>query len=221
MNRRDEDSILHCRHFGICGGCSRLDQPIRWQLQEKVENCERVLAPFLSGQRIAWREPRRTPRWFRTRLLYPVRVDRDKLPIAGLYTYRTNDLVRIEECQTGDRWLTELGRAMEAVLRDFALAPYRARSGKGYVKAVWARLASGTGEVIAGIVTRPGVFALPPAMRRRVEYATTEGCHATRTCRSRVPWRTAGGPDRLCGKARCDPGAGVRVRARGDAGTGR
>ena len=58
-----------------------------------------------------------------------------------------------------DPWLTGFGKEAEAVLRDLKLAAYRPRSGKGFVKAVWARIASGTGEVIAGIVTRPGVFA--------------------------------------------------------------
>jgi tRNA/tmRNA/rRNA uracil-C5-methylase (TrmA/RlmC/RlmD family) len=36
--------IPHCRHFGTCGGCSLLDQPIAWQLRDKVAACERLLA---------------------------------------------------------------------------------------------------------------------------------------------------------------------------------
>lgn len=151
--------MLRCRHFGTCGGCSLLDQPIQWQLHDKVEAAERLLAPQLAGLRLTFDEPRRTPRWFRTRLLYPVRADEEGLPIVGLYEFRSNELVRIEECQTVDRWLVEFGKGAETVLREMRLQPYDAKKNPGHVKAIWARLASGTGEVVAGIVTRPGAFA--------------------------------------------------------------
>lgn len=149
---------LQCRHFGECGGCSLLDQPIAWQVQNKVTACETLLAPFLNGKKIEFPEPDWTPRNFRTRLLYPVRSDRDGLPIVGIYGFRSHHLVRIEECRTQDVWLTEFGRAVEQVLRTLKMQAYYAESGRGYVKAIWARLASGTGQVLAGIVTRPGTF---------------------------------------------------------------
>ena len=148
-----------CRHFGVCGGCSLLDQPVRWQIHDKVEACERLLGTFLGGQRIRFSLPDRPQRFFRTRLLYPVRRDREGLPITGLYEFHSHNLVRIEECRTQDLWLTELGRAAERVLRELRLEAFVPATGRGAVKGLWARLASGTGEVLAGIVTRPGEFA--------------------------------------------------------------
>jgi 23S rRNA (uracil1939-C5)-methyltransferase len=150
-------------HFGTCGGCSLLDQPIAWQLHDKVDACERALAPFLDGVRVETIVPDRAPRYFRTRLLYPVRADRDGLPIVGIYEWKSHHVVRIEECQTQDRWLTALGQAMERILREQRLEPFVPARDRGTVKAVWARLASGTGEVLAGIVTRPGAFPQGPA----------------------------------------------------------
>ena len=155
---------VHCVHFGTCGGCSSLDQPIAWQLHEKAAECEALLAPFLDGQRVAFDEPETTPRHFRTRLLYPVRPDRDGQPIAGLYEFRSHAIVRIEECKTMDRWLVGFGQAAEAALRDLRLAPFDPRRKRGKVKALWARLASGTGQVLAGVVTSPGEFAKGKAL---------------------------------------------------------
>ncbi|MBL8728180.1 MAG: 23S rRNA (uracil(1939)-C(5))-methyltransferase RlmD [Planctomycetes bacterium] len=162
----DPDEILRCRHFGTCGGCSLLDQPIRWQLHDKVAACERDLAPHLGDVRIDCVEPKRPPRHFRTRLLYPVLPDHDGLPIVGLYGFRSHDLVQIEECSTQDGWLTQFGRKAEQVLRGLRLQPFDARRQRGNVKAIWARLASGTGEVLAGIVTRPGAFTEGPAFAK-------------------------------------------------------
>jgi 23S rRNA (uracil1939-C5)-methyltransferase len=159
----DPDDTPKCRHFGTCGGCSLLDQPIRWQLHDKLAAAEKLLAPFLAGQRIACDEPDRAPRHFRTRLLYPVRADRDGLPVVGIYEFQSHKLVRIEECKTQDVWLTDLGKAMETILREQRVQPYSPTSQRGVAKAVWARLASGTGEVLAGVVTRPGTFPQGPA----------------------------------------------------------
>ena len=152
------DATPRCKHFGTCGGCSLLDQPIAWQLADKVAACERLLAPSLGDVRIDSTTPDRSPRHYRTRLLYPVRADRGGLPIVGIYEFRSHHVVRVEECQTQDVWLTDFGRAMEDVLRKLQLQPFVPGNGRGMVKAIWARLASGTGEICAGIVTRPGAF---------------------------------------------------------------
>ena len=157
--RRTEEPLPHCRHFGICGGCSLLDQPIAWQIQEKVASAQRLLAPFLDGVALEHALPPRTPQHFRTRLLYPVRANAKGHATVGLYEFHTNELVRIEECRTQDRWLTAFGLAAERVLRDARVSPFDPRRRTGMVMAIWARLASGTGEVTAGVVTRPGVFA--------------------------------------------------------------
>lgn len=165
------DETFACRHFGVCGGCSLLDQPVRWQLADKVAACERLLAPFLGGQRVAFDLPTRPQRHFRTRLLYPVRRGRDGRPITGLYEFRTHNLVRIEECQTQDAWLTEFGRAAETVLQQVAPGVFGAAAPRGAVKGLWARLASGSGEVVAGVVTSPGPFPAGPELARALHAA--------------------------------------------------
>jgi len=165
------DETPQCRHFGQCGGCSLLDQPIAWQLHDKVEACTRQLAPFLGGRPIECAVPDRPPLHYRTRLLYPVRRDRDGLPIVGIYAFRSHELVRIEECRTQDRWLTGFGRAAEQVLRELRLQPFEPRRNHGHVKAIWARLAAGSGEVLAGVVTRPGAFAEGQALAAALQQA--------------------------------------------------
>ncbi|MCA8963570.1 MAG: 23S rRNA (uracil(1939)-C(5))-methyltransferase RlmD [Planctomycetes bacterium] len=169
--RRTEEPLPQCRHFGICGGCSLLDQPIAWQLQDKVDAAQRLLAPFLDGVPIEHAMPPRTPQHFRTRLLYPVRANAKGHATVGLYEFHTNELVRIEECRTQDRWLTAFGLAAERVLRDARAQPFDPKRRTGTVMAIWARLASGTGEVAAGVVTRPGTFAEGAAIADGLQHA--------------------------------------------------
>ncbi len=179
VRRRDRkpdpaEQTFECRHFGVCGGCSLLDQPVAWQLHDKVAACEALLAPFLGGLRVAHELPQRPQRWFRSRLLYPVRQDRDRKPVLGIYEYRSHHVVPIEECQTQDRWLTELGKRVEGILRDLRLEGFQPNRRRGVAKAFWARLASGSGEVLAGLVTRPGAFAEGPPFAAQLAAAAAE-----------------------------------------------
>ena len=167
-SRPPDDRLPHCRHFGVCGGCSLLDQPIAWQLRDKQAACERLLAPFLGQVPLQFDEPRHTPVHHRTKLLYPVRAGRSGEPLVGIYAYQSHHVVRIEECRTQDRWLTQLGQVMEKELRMQRLAPWSSARGEGHVKSIWARLAAGTGEVCAGIVTRPGAFPAGQAFAEAV-----------------------------------------------------
>ena len=168
------EQTFACRHFGVCGGCSLLDQPVAWQLHDKVAACEEMLAPYLGGVKVEHELPQRAQRWFRSRLLYPVRQDRDRKPILGIYEYRSHHVVRIEECQTQDLWLTELGKRVEDILRELRLEGFHPGRRRGVAKAFWARLASGTGEVLAGLVTRPGPFAEGARFAELLESAAGE-----------------------------------------------
>jgi 23S rRNA (uracil1939-C5)-methyltransferase len=155
------DDTPECRHFGTCGGCTLLDQPIHWQLHDKVAAASELLAPHLGGLQVEHELPERPPQHFRSRLLYPVR-ERDGQPIVGIYEQRSHHVVRIEECRTQDVWLTGLGRAMEGVLQAQRLRAYVPGRDRGHVKAIWARLASGSGDdgVVHSISDRDDEFLL-------------------------------------------------------------
>jgi 23S rRNA (uracil1939-C5)-methyltransferase len=133
--------------------------PIGEQVHDKVRDVEALLRPFLGGQRVQSALPVATPLHFRTKLLYPVRPDRDGRPILGIYEPQSHDLVRVRECRTQDEGLTALGIAAERAIRDLGLVPWDETREQGFVRAFHARLCEGTGELLMGIVTRPGLFA--------------------------------------------------------------
>ena len=135
-----------------------LEQPIAWQLHDKVSRTEAVMAPVLNGMRIAYELPQRPQQYFRSRLLYPVKQSADRKAVLGIFEYRSHHVVEIEECQTQDRWLTNLGSEVQDILRGLRIEGFHMHRRRGIAKAFWARLASGTGEVLAGLVTRPGEF---------------------------------------------------------------
>lgn len=157
-----------CPHFGVCGGCSLLDQPIGQQLQAKLIDVETKIGGFLTDSTVAWDPPERTPLHFRTRLLYPVRKDEHGQPTVGIFARRSHEIVSIRECRTQDPGLTEFGRRAEAALRELGLQPFDEQDGSGQIRAIWARLAAGTGELLIGFVTTPGLFPAGDELAERL-----------------------------------------------------
>jgi 23S rRNA (uracil1939-C5)-methyltransferase len=155
--------------------------PIVEQLRDKAHALEQLLADHLGGLEVKWQLPPSLPLHFRTRILYPVRPGSDGRPIVGIYQPRSHELVRVRECKTQDRGLTLLGTRAEQILRDLELEPWDETQQTGFVRAFAARLAPGTGELLMGIVTRPGIFEQSAELAERLFEAATDLPHEGRT----------------------------------------
>jgi 23S rRNA (uracil1939-C5)-methyltransferase len=159
---------LRCRVFGRCGGCSALDVPIARQLERKAGQVAERCAAWLAGVDVEWDAPARPPRFDRAKLLYPVQPDRAGRPELGIYARGTHDVVPIDACEVQHPALTELGLRAERALRALGLAPWDERALRGDVRALHARIAPGTGELLVGVVTRAGVFPAAAELARRL-----------------------------------------------------
>lgn len=148
---------LHCSHFGRCGGCSRLPQPIDAQLRDKRDLVEARLAPMLDGVRPTFTLPPRTPRHDRTSILYPVQPRR-RGGVAGIYRRGTHQVEPIRDCRIQHRALTEFGVRANQVLRDTPALPYDERDGSGDVRAIRARVLPGSNELLVGAVVTSQAF---------------------------------------------------------------
>jgi 23S rRNA (uracil-5-)-methyltransferase RumA len=72
---------------------------------------------------------------------------------AGLYATGSHEVVEIEECAIQAPALTALAQRFVAILRARGASPYDERRRRGWLRAVHARIAAGSNELIAGLVT--------------------------------------------------------------------
>lgn len=145
---------IACRHFPRCGGCSCLDVPIAEQLRRKVSAVRLALGPHLGDLPIEYAVPDGEPRHDRLKLLFPAQPDaRGELQL-GLYERGSHAIVGIEECQVQAEALTMLATRVQAILRRRSLPPYDERRHRGVIRALHARIAAGTGELLLGLVSR-------------------------------------------------------------------
>ncbi len=178
---------LTCRHFGRCGGCTALPVPIATQLASKRAHAQALLRPYLGDLEIAVDLPPRAPSLDRMKLLYPARPDAQGELQTGLYVAGTHDLLPIEECQVQAHALTALAKRVTTLLRAHGVSAYDERTHLGCVRALHARIAPGTGELLVGLVTHTAELPHAAALTAEIVALCADLPRATR-----VPLRLVG-----------------------------
>ncbi|HEX6812487.1 MAG TPA: methyltransferase [Planctomycetota bacterium] len=166
------DTPLHCPHFGPCGGCTLLDQPIGTQLLHKQQRAREWLLPFLGGVEPAISPPPHTPRHDRTSILYPAQLVRRELQL-GIYRRGTHEIEPIADCRIQHKALTRLGVRAGEVMRELELPVYNETTHRGLVRAFRARIMPGTNELLLGVVTTRGGFSEREKLGRMLTDAGT------------------------------------------------
>lgn len=113
-----------------------------------------ILGPHLGELPIEAAVPDAEPRHDRLKLLFPAQPDARGDLRLGLYERGSHAIVGIEECQVQAEALTLLATRVEAILRRRGLPPYDERRHRGVIRALHARIAAGTGELLLGLVSR-------------------------------------------------------------------
>jgi 23S rRNA (uracil-5-)-methyltransferase RumA len=149
--------IQHCTHFGLCGGCSLLDQPIATQIDSKVARARELLAPYLGDIEPEITLPPRTPRHDRTSILYPIQP-KGRTVTLGIYQRGTHVVEEITDCRIQHKALTEFGvRATKIIVRA-KITAYDETTGEGVLRAIRARIMPGSHELLIGLIATTSRF---------------------------------------------------------------
>jgi 23S rRNA (uracil1939-C5)-methyltransferase len=169
---RPSHELPRCRHFGVCGGCESLDLPYAEQLARKQEALRALFAPLDGALASALTvHPSPQVERYRNKAIYPVRPRAGGGAEAGFFRRGTHELVDVRECQVQEGCLTSTLPALREAIGELGLAPYDERSGAGFVRALFGRVATGTGELQLGVVTRAGEFPRGAELAARAERA--------------------------------------------------
>ncbi len=171
--RQPQEAPLHCRHFGVCGGCTSLDRPIGEQLAQKQQQAAELLAPFLGGITPAIAPGPRTPRHDRTTILYPAQLVHRELQL-GIYRTGTHDIEPIVDCRIQHKALTVLGVRLGELLRKLRLPVWLPATGTGLVRGVRARVMPGSRELLVGVIVTRAQFSERERLTRELDAAASD-----------------------------------------------
>lgn len=148
-----------CSHFGLCGGCTYLSLPYEEQLGIKEAQVKKLLDGVLNGQDqpYVWEGIKGSPREYeyRNKMEFTFGDEVKDGPLSlGMHKRGSfYDVVTVDGCELVDQ---DYRVILEAVRRYFAQAGvtfYHRLRHTGFLRHLLMRKASGTGEILAALVT--------------------------------------------------------------------
>lgn len=155
--RPETTSPVRCAHFGPCGGCSLLDREYGEELALKQAAFLRAAGARLEldGVAVSGPRPAAAPLFYRTSLKIPFGLRRGRA-VAGFYRPGSHRVVALEECAVQDPRLVQLLAAVLELANEQRVSVYDEASHRGLLRHFVARVGTGTGECLAGLVVRYG-----------------------------------------------------------------
>jgi 23S rRNA (uracil1939-C5)-methyltransferase len=146
---------VRCPHFGPCGGCTSLDVPYADEVRAKAEKLRASFSrhPELSKAPILPILGAAEPLLYRTAVKVPFGWSRSG-PVAGFFERRSHRIVDLTTCLIQHPRLTQLVLEAKKLVGELRIAVHDERTGRGILRHLVARVAEGTGEVLAGLVVQ-------------------------------------------------------------------
>lgn len=148
-----------CSLFGVCGGCTYLSLPYEEQLHIKEEQVKRLLDGVLGRQEApyAWEGIKGSPQAYeyRNKMEFSFGDAYKDGPLSlGMHKRGSfYDIVTVEDCKIVDADYRLILQAVREYFAERNVSFFHRLSHKGYLRHLLVRKASGTGEILAALVT--------------------------------------------------------------------
>ncbi len=148
-----------CSLFGVCGGCTYLSLPYEEQLHIKEEQVKRLLDSVLGKQDkpYLWEGIKGSPRAYeyRNKMEFTFGDAYKDGPLAlGMHKRGSfYDIVTVEDCKIVDEDYCLILKTVREYFAEREVTFFHRLSHQGYLRHLLVRKASGTGEILAALVT--------------------------------------------------------------------
>jgi 23S rRNA (uracil1939-C5)-methyltransferase len=162
-----------CAVADPCGGCSLQQVNYEAQLYWKTQAVKDALSRIggLNGVPVYNCIGAQDPFHYRNKVQFPVGMDRGR-PIAGCYARGTHKVISTEDCLIQHETNNLIVKETLKLIEELKLTVYDEARGGGMIRHIMARVAPGTGESMAVIVTSRERFTcggeLSSALMKRV-----------------------------------------------------
>ena len=148
-DRVDED----CSTYRRCGGCSLRYMNYEKTLQlktEMVKNCikKEVNENIPVNNAIGMGNPYN----YRNKLQYPVGMNKDNMPIMGVYAKRSHDIIETTDCLIQDKKAQDVAQDAFEYLMQAGVKPYNESNQSGTLRHIIIRTGLVTGEMMLTLV---------------------------------------------------------------------
>jgi len=148
-----------CSRFGVCGGCTYLSLPYEEQLRIKETQVKKLLETVLSGQEQdwLWEGIKGSPKAYeyRNKMEFSFGDEYKDGPLAlGMHKRGSfYDVANADDCAIVDADYRLILRTVREYFAERRVSHFHRLRHEGYLRHLLVRKASGTGEILAALVT--------------------------------------------------------------------
>ncbi|MCM1065551.1 MAG: class I SAM-dependent RNA methyltransferase [Eubacterium sp.] len=148
-----------CSRFGVCGGCTYLSLPYEEQLRIKEAQVKKLLDSALAGQEQGWlwEGIKGSPKvyGYRNKMEFSFGDEHKDGPLAlGMHRRGSfYDVVNVEDCAIVDADYRLILKTVREYFAEREVSYFHRLRHQGYLRHLLVRKASGTGEILAALVT--------------------------------------------------------------------
>ena len=146
---------MTCPHFPRCGGCQLLDQPYDSQIEQKQRVLDSLFS-FVTGLKMAPIIACREPWYYRCKVQLPFgqkKQGRTAMVTLGCYARNSHEVVDQRVCHIQDKDLSIIAWTVREWATKSRLSVYSEAKHEGFLRHLLLRKASGSGEVLVGLIT--------------------------------------------------------------------
>lgn len=155
-------SVVFCRHFGTCGGCSIQDRPYPEQVRLKLEKLRAALSSFIEGGPELKVHPAPDTRFYRNKMefsfgdVYPPVPSGPTVKLGLKPKGRWYEILDLQECFLLSPETAPLLAAVRRWAEMNAVSPYNNHKNTGLLRHLVLREAKNGPDRMALLVTSPG-----------------------------------------------------------------
>ncbi len=148
-----------CSHFGVCGGCAYLSLSYEEQLRIKERQVKKILDGALTAQELPWQfegiKPSPKIYEYRNKMEFSFGDEYKAGPLSlGMHKRGSfYDVVTVDDCKIVDQDYRLILRTAREFFERKEITFFHRLTHKGYLRHLLVRKASGTGEILAALVT--------------------------------------------------------------------
>lgn len=142
-----------CKDYNRCGGCNLRHVKYEETLKIKkatVQNC--IYKSF--GQELEVKDVigMKTPMFYRNKLQYPVGVDKENMPVMGIYASRSHNIIPVHKCYIQNETCEEIARDIFEFVKNNDISTYNEETLKGTVRHIVVKIGVKTNEILVTLV---------------------------------------------------------------------
>ena len=172
IEKSEHRTTEDCTTYKRCGGCSLRHIEYKETLKIKQNAVQSLVNKTLKNKiKVEPTLGMDNPFYYRNKLQYPVGVNKEGIPVMGVFANRTHEIIPAQKCLIQNELAQEVAKEVFTFIKEHNISIYNEKTGKGLLRHIIVKIGIKTKEVMCIVVINGNNL---PKEKELVEVITTK-----------------------------------------------